>query len=347
MRITLIDDSIPFDGSTPKNKPLGGAEKAFVNLCEAFAARGHVVQAVNRCQTRHKLNGVTWLPFDCPRSDNPEVLIAFRQPSLLTEFDDADHRCLWLWGSLSYLSKIVNQSVLEKYKPTLVFLGGAHRNSWKPAQICSEAIIVPGVSDYYLNKKGNLSVPPPVAVTTTHPSHAMTDMLELWVSKIHPRVQNAELHIYSTILSRLMDVDENEDPFGDLLSKILKFKNSNILIKKPMPDPDMAKVYGNAKLHLYPAIEKEMYGNTLAESQASGLPALIRTKNENIGAVAERVCNGQSGYIAPDDLAFVNLAVEILLEDSGTYWSLHKDALTLQSQRSWQVAAMEFEALWS
>ena len=114
-----------------------------------------------------------------------------------------------------------------------------------------------------------------------------------------------------------------------------------------MPDNFMANVYGNAKLHLYPAIESEMYGNTLAESQASGLPALIKKNYGNVGAVAERVCNGQSGYIAPDDLAFVNLAIEILAENSGTYWSLHKDALTLQSQRSWQVTASEFEALWS
>jgi len=148
-------------------------------------------------------------------------------------------------------------------------------------------------------------------------------------------------------LSRLYDADENQEPLGGLLSKILKFRNCNVLIKKPMPDKIMSNVYRDAKLHLYPAIESEMYGNTLAESQASGLPVLIRANSGNVGAIAERVCNGQSGYIAPDDSAFVNLAIEILAEDSGTYWSLHKDALTLQSQRSWQVAAMEFEALWS
>lgn len=347
MRITLIDDSIPFDGATPNNKSLGGAEKAFVNLCEAFATRGHTVQAVNRCENPTEFNGVSWVPLERPRFDSPEVIIAFRQPSLLTEFAHVDRRYLWLWGPLSFLSKIGNKEILQRFNPTMIYLGDVHRNSWKPRKIHPEAIIVPGVSNFYLNKECNLSEPPPVAITTTHPHHAMMEILELWVSKIHPRVQNAQLHIYSAILSRLNDANENKDPSGGLLSKILKSRNYNVLIKKPMPDNVMANVYRNARLHLYPAIESEMYGNTLAESQASGLPALIRTNSGIVGAVAERVCNGQSGYITPDDMAFVNLAIEILADDSATYWSLHKDALTLQGQRSWQVAAMEFEALWS
>ena len=51
MRITLIDDSIPFDGSTPRKRSIGGAEKAFVGLSEAFAAKGYEVTAVNRCES--------------------------------------------------------------------------------------------------------------------------------------------------------------------------------------------------------------------------------------------------------------------------------------------------------
>ena len=57
MRITLIDDSIPFDGSTPRKRSIGGAEKAFVGLSEAFAAKGYEVTAVNRCESYFELNG--------------------------------------------------------------------------------------------------------------------------------------------------------------------------------------------------------------------------------------------------------------------------------------------------
>ena len=73
----------------------------------------------------------------------------------------------------------------------------------------------------------------------------------------------------------------------------------------------------------------------------------MRATDQSAGAIAERVCNGQSGYITPDDPAFVNLVAEILPESSGIYRSLHKDALALQRQRGWQVVATEFETLWS
>jgi len=117
MRITLIDDSIPFDGSTPRKRSIGGAEKAFVGLSEAFAAKGYEVTAVNRCESYFELNGVRWLPFDAPRPPDCEILIAFRRPTLLQEIDDVDQRFLWLWGPLSFLNKAKNQVLLDRYMP--------------------------------------------------------------------------------------------------------------------------------------------------------------------------------------------------------------------------------------
>ena len=170
MRITLIDDSIPFDGSTPRKRSIGGAEKAFVGLSEAFAAKGYEVTAVNRCESYFELNGVRWLPFDAPRPPDCEILIAFRRPTLLQEIDDVDQRFLWLWGPLSFLNKAKNQVLLDRYMPTLIYLGETQRRSWKPNRIYQEAIIVPGVVDAYLDFESDQSEPPPVAITTTHPA---------------------------------------------------------------------------------------------------------------------------------------------------------------------------------
>ena len=48
MLVTLIDDSIPFNGLTPASQPLGGAEKAFASLPAALARAGHTVRVINR-----------------------------------------------------------------------------------------------------------------------------------------------------------------------------------------------------------------------------------------------------------------------------------------------------------
>ena len=191
------------------------------------------------------------------------------------------------------------------------------------------------------------SEPDPIAIITTHPLHGLDGLLQLWLDEIRPNNKNAQLHIYSAGLARGKETGDIAKDLKDLLSKVMKFEISGVLIKPPLSDGAMAKVYGGAKLHLYPIIETEMYGSTLAESQATGLPALVRASEGNVGAIAERVRDGQTGYIAPDDPAFANLANNILTEDSDIYRSLHTNALALQRRRSWLLAAGEFEALWN
>ena len=213
--------------------------------------------------------------------------------------------------------------------------------------LSKEAIIVPGVTDAYLKIEDVQSEPEPIAVITTHPLHGLQELLQLWLDKVRPRNDKAQLHIYSASLSRGMETGDAEYRMGDLFSIARRHQNSGILIKMPMPDVEMANIYRNAKLHVYPMIETEMYGSTLAESQAAGLPALVLASNGDVGALAERVRNGQSGYIAPDKDAFINLAAEVLAENSELYWSLHREALALQRDRTWNAAAIEFEALWS
>ena len=108
----------------------------------------------------------------------------------------------------------------------------------------------------------------------------------------------------------------------------------------------MATVYRRAKVHLYPIIANEIYCGTLAESQASGLPAVINAVGGDEDATRGRVRNGQTGYFAPDESAFVNLTHGILSAGSDIYGTLHREALALQRQRSWEGAAIEFEAVW-
>jgi hypothetical protein len=85
----------------------------------------------------------------------------------------------------------------------------------------------------------------------------------------------------------------------------------------------------------------------LAESQAAGLPAIVRATGGASAQLLERVKNGVSGYFAPDDDAFVNLAVALLAPDGAVYRNLARDARTHQRSRGWNDAAIEFETLWT
>ena len=62
MEIVLADDGVTFDGRTPEQRPLGGAESAVVGLVEALARRGHRVTVANKCAAPLDHRQSLWYP---------------------------------------------------------------------------------------------------------------------------------------------------------------------------------------------------------------------------------------------------------------------------------------------
>ena len=341
MHVTLIDDSIAFDGYSPAHRPLGGPEKAFASLPDALFRRGHVVTVINRCQNHLTAEGVSWMPWDAPRPSDADVLIAFRKSSLLDELS-AEHKILWLSAPAGYLNKRANREVLARHRPKLVFMGDTHRRTWNGASDLACAVIQPGVGEAYRSAEEE-SAPkgPPTAIATTHPLRGLDRLLTTWAKRIHSEVPEARLRVYSIVLDRGRLGGDVSDGVRPVLDAALALSGQGVEIERPKADSGMAEDYRAARAHLYPAMEAEMYCSTLAESQASGLPAVAR----HCGAVAERIVEGRTGYVVPDEDAFVNVAVE-LLRDDATYDAMNREAKSLQATRGWDAAAAEFEELW-
>ncbi len=345
MRITMIDDGIAFDGSAPDARPLGGAEKAFARLAAAFRARGHEVSAFTRADSQMLIEGVSWMPWDAPRPPETDVLLAFRKPTLLGEVAEAAHRCLWLWDHPANLAGEAERAALARHRPTLVFTGETHSRALK-TDILPAQTIVPGVADIY-RIAPVVEAPAQVAVVTTHPLHGLQRILRLWRDRIHPARPNAELHVYSAVLRRALNAGAADEPLREVYDEIVAARGDKMTVQRPLPDPEMADVYAHARVHLYPVNAREMYASTLAESQAAGLPALVRATGGASAQLLERVKNGMTGYFAPDDDAFVNLTVALLDPDGAVYRNLAREARSLQRTRGWNDAAIEFESLWT
>lgn len=343
----MIDDSVPFDGTTPATRALGGAEKAFAGLASALAGRGHAVTAVNRCDAAAEIEGVQWLPWDMPRPPQTDILIAFRQPQLLVEADDPSHRILWIWGAPEVMNKPANQSIMDRYRPAVVFVGGAQRRAWKSWRDFREFVIVPGTLEAYtVGPTEEAGSTKKIAIVTTHPLIGLKEIVRLWRRHIHSESAGAELQIYSAALARAAAGGEIDARLKDIAEEIEDAKGEGVSVIVPMADAGMAAVYRTARVHLYPAAPREMYCSTLAESQAAGLPAIVRTPDAGNEAVTERVRNGQTGYLVPDDDALANVAVEVLTNDP-LFESLRRDTRTLQAGRGWGAAALDFEMLWA
>jgi hypothetical protein len=340
MLITLVDDSVPYNGDSPDAEPLGGAEKAVVGLAGAMVRKGHTVRVINRTLVPAAIDGVSWVPWEGRRPTITEVLIAFRKPSLLQFVRSTRKTVLWLTRPADTLAREPAAPAISRAEPNIVFLGKAHRETY-PGDPPGFSKVVPfGLRKPYLLADDMTPSETPVAVVTTHPRHGMDWLMRLWVERVHPQVPNAELHIYSASLVAAEQGREIPEAIQPIAEQAKAARGAGVRIFEPGADPQMADVYRKARVHLYPGSAGDMHCSTLGESQAVGLPGVARP----LGAAEERIVEGETGFIAPDDEAFVNLTLP-LLSDLESFTHVSKEARLRQRGRSWDKVAGEFEVL--
>lgn len=340
MHIVLVDDSIAFDGMTPGTRPLGGAEKAFVHLATALSRRGHHVTAVNRCREACEIDGVMWAPWEGERPSHADVLIAYRRPELLTEIEIAPRRVLWMLDPAQKLEVPPAHDLLMRFLPSLAFVSSRQVEGWGSPRGIVARIIAPAVASVYLSAEALNPGDPPQAVVTAHPQQ-LQRLVSLWRSSIAPSCPNAELVVYSALMARAARGVAIDETYRPIFEKLQQAESDGVRIAAPLADDGMVEAYRHARVHLYPGSGHEMLCSTLMESQAVGIPAVAFDR----GAVAERIENGQTGYVVPDEEAFCNLAVRFL-SDEDLFWTTSQDTVTYQRRRCWDDVALEFEALW-
>jgi glycosyltransferase involved in cell wall biosynthesis len=341
MRITFVDDSFAFDGYSPSSRALNGPEKAFALLPGALAMRGHSVDVFNRCDFPVNAEGVVWHPWDDERPPATDALIAFRHPRLLEAVLDAARKFLWMPAAADALDDSLARAMLAKHRPAIVFFTAAQRDAWANPLGLQTHVVNPGIAPAYLEDDAMLPAIPPRALTTIHPLAGLDSVIRLWTRRVRPEVPGAELHVYSAILDRGRNNAEIPPACRAVLDLALAAREQGVVIRPPEPDPQMAQAYRAARAHLYPGQPRELYGFTLAESQAVGLPGIVRATN---AALLMRIVDRQSGIVAADEEAMAAGAIT-LLTDNLAFERMSAAARKLHRGRSWAVAAAEFEAV--
>jgi glycosyltransferase involved in cell wall biosynthesis len=339
MHITLVDDSIPFDGFTASARAMGGAEKGFAAMAGALARRGHSITVFNRCRWSMFIEGAQWETFEGKRPLTTDVLVAFRKPALLEFVRQAKRRVLWTTAPARQLARALAGDAVKDAKPLVLLSSAAQTEGLAPRGL-NVAGLPPAVKSDFLADIATARAVPPRAIVTTHPNHGLEWLLDLWLDRIQPAVPAAELHIHSMMLTKAADGAEIEPDMQPLAARILAARDHGVVIQRPGADPMMAQAFREATVHLYPGHADDTTAFTLMESQAAGCPAVLRP----LGAAPERVANGRSAYVVPDADAFANLTT-MLLGDVHIAASMGAEAKALYTGRSWDAAAEHFEAL--
>lgn len=345
-RIIMADDGIPFDGATPEKSPLGGAESVFVALAEALAGRGHTVLAATNCPAALTHNGVEWRPIGEGLPDEADLYIANRGDKLLTLVRRARRTAFWVHNPARYLLKVRYLWKLWRRRPVIVFSSIYHASTypkWAPAG--GRAVIPFGVDEHFRTVKPAPVSPRPRAVFTSNPLRGLEWLIGLWVSRIHPAMRQAELHIFSGTATYGAIGDAKGAQMKAVLDYARRMSECGIVVRDPIPKSALAAELADFRLFAYRGTDDETYCVAAAEAQAAGVPAVVCA----IGALPERIIQRTTGFVVSaeegrDEDEFAVAALKLLSDDA--LWSrMHAAALARQRSRSWDDAAADFESL--
>lgn len=340
-RIVLADDGIPFDGTTMETRPLGGVESSVVFLLQELARRGHEVLVRNRCARPVRHDGVDWASLDGGLPEEADLYLANRGDRLLPLMPKARRTVFWIHNPARYLLKWRYLSKLWRLRPPIVFTGPYHAATyprWAPA---GERVVIPyGIPELFLAAEPAAGPPAPRAVFTSNPLRSLDWLLDVWAGCIQPRVPGAELHVFSGAATYGTVGDAKVRAMEAILDKARRLGDRGVVVRGPVPKGRLVEAFRGARLMAYRGDPNETFCLAVGEAQAMGVPAVV----QNLGCVAERVIDGETGFVAADDDAFAEAAVRLLTDD-GLWRRQHRAALDKQRGWGWPQAAAAFERL--
>ncbi len=341
-RIVLADDGIEFDGRTPDERPLGGAESSVVALVEELAARGHEVTVFNKCAAALDHKGVRWRPIDGAEwPAAADLYIANRGDKLIPMMPGARRVVFWMHNVARYVLKWRYLTKLWRVRPVVVFIGDYHATTYpKWAPDGGRAVIPYGLPDAFCRAEPLKTPPGRRAVFTSNPLRSLDWLLDVWARDIRPRVPDAELHVFAGPATYGNVGARKEIAMNAVLDRARAMDGAGVRLRGPLPKAALIGELRAARAMLYRGDLEETFCLAVGEAQAMGVPAVV----ENFGSVGERVIDGETGFVAADDAAFADCARRLLTDDA-LWRAQHLAALAKQRSWRWADAAAAFERL--
>jgi hypothetical protein len=339
--IVMTDDGIAFDGNSLDAGPLGGAETAFASLAVSLARRGHDVSVRNMCPAPMTRDGVAWAPLSDGVPEGCDLYIANRSDKLLRLVPRARAAVFWIHNPARYLLKARYLWKLALRRMPIVFSGAWHANTYPRWAPDGGRVIIPyGISDTFRTAPAPATVPPPHAVFTSNPLRGLDWLLDVWQGGIRPRCPAAELHLYCGAATYGAHGAARADRMQPVLDRARAMAADGVVLREPVPKAALAAALGQARVLLYRGDPGETFCLAVGETQAAGVPAVV----QDIGCVAERVVEGETGFVAANDADFADRAVA-LLSDEALWRRMSEAAIAKQRGWGWDQAAAAFEEL--
>lgn len=334
LTIAFLQDNHNHPGYTSaslRTQGVGGTESSVIYLAERLAARGHRVYALNRLDAATGDGGVLWMPLQDKDSLPPvDVAIGINSARILSGV--RSRRVIsWLHNPPTKKQQLKRRNLwaLIRHRPHAVVLGSYQSQllpEWLP--YAGRSIISHGVADAFFLAAPERTPRPPIAVFTSQPKRGLDFVIEAWAN-IHAAVPAAELHVFCP--------QAREEEAAKIMAG-----SPGAVIRGSVSRAQLSHELRAARVMLIPGVTDETFCLAAAEATASGVPIVTL----GIGALSERVTQGETGFISPAAGDFTSHAISLLTRDD-LWLKMHENCVMDPSLGTWEKRAADWEALFA
>ncbi|MFL2661470.1 MAG: glycosyltransferase family 4 protein [Alphaproteobacteria bacterium] len=341
-KILFIDDGVEFDSKIFREKPLGGAEVAFVNLVESLAKTGFEVVVYNNCINQGKINSVFWKKIDKNLfKETFDTLVINRGDKYLDFKKECKNRIFWIHNPAKYLLKFRYLSKLFFNNTKIVFSSKYHLKTypwWAPAE---EKIVIPyGIDNNLLKKKKTNYLKNKHAIFTSNPMRGLDWVLDNWEKEIHPACKNSKLFIYAGFQTYGKFGKKHSKNIKKILKKANSLKDKGVVLNQPVKRKELFNRIKKSRVFIYKGSEDETFCMAVAESLVSGVPAVVG----DYGCLNERVINNKTGFVCKNDVEFYSNTIN-LLKDDDLWKRMSKECQEKKNYYSWNEVAEKWKKI--
>jgi len=342
--------SIPWDGGTPREAPLGGTESAAIYLTEALACLGHDVRIYNNCPVPRAVNGVEYRRWETCKADAlldpPDVLVAVRDWHVIANNRFAPLQLFWTGDASDQPFAKGLDSPADRTAIDFLML----QSEWQESTYRSRFGLAPwrclrtrlGFGPDFGHQAVTSGVPRARRLVYASTPFRGLDLLLAWFPAIRKACPDAELRVCSSM--RIYGISQQEDRarFGPLYDLTCQ---PGVTLLGSVAQPQLAKEMAQARVLAYPNHWPETFCIAAIEAQAAGCPVIT----SSLGALPETV--GDGGVCIPGDPRsdpafrdrFIAEVVSLLTDDARWEAASRAAAYRARERYSWDLIAREWE----
>lgn len=321
-------------------KAIAGTQTAFYDLSRSFLKLGCNVTVLTKTNREYHENNYKWVNLKFNITNHHfDLMIVNVSPRLLYDFRKVKvtSKILWIHNEAKYLLYFSRLKYIIRFLPKIVFSGKYHRSTLPKFIPTGGRYIIPyglneGIFKVKRNETKNMKV-----YFTSNPLRSLRWLVDIWETKIHPVVPEAELHIFSGWKTYGIWGNQVKNRMQVEIDYALSKSASNIVVREVLPKKELFEELKQGRAMLYKGDRAETFCLAVAEAQALGLPAVVC----NLGSMSERVINGKTGYVAKNDNEFIKSTLKILTDDE-LWFSFHRHAIEESLQLTWDKSAKNF-----